>query len=505
MPAKDISALRKSGQLNEALAMAEAEWQAEPEGIWPKRNISWVYYDFLKSHISKDGLTEFEHYLTKIHELQLPSSEAMFFDQLSFQVGKMVFVLAAEQSKDTQAILRIFELIREMHFTKPSKGYSFLFKSFHKALKDTNQYCAFVDWWGLDNFSPEDFELERLQDGREVMAIVEQAYIAYAKKLLKQKSPMGEELFDEEKANQFVPRLSKIIEERKQYQYPPYFLAKLYADLGEHQKMKDYLLPFARKKSNDFWVWDLLSESLQGNDELVFACYCKALLCKSPEEMLVSLRQRMAKALVERKLYGHAKKEIELLTASRSAKGYNIPREVLNWMESDWFKSANAPANNRELYLQYANEAESLLYEGIPEVAVIVEFVNKDKHIMNFIASENQYGFLKYDRFLKNARIGETYLVRFQGGGEVGGRYLALTMRPAENQELKSQFIKSIEGAVQIKEGKSFGFVDRVYIPQNVIKHLKISNGDRIKGTAIKTYNKEKSEWGWKLMEAEML
>jgi transcription termination factor Rho len=77
-------------------------------------------------------------------------------------------------------------------------------------------------------------------------------------------------------------------------------------------------------------------------------------------------------------------------------------------------------------------------------------------------------------------------------------------MRPAENQELKSQFIKSIEGAVQIKEGKSFGFVDRVYIPQNVIKHLKISNGDRIKGTAIKTYNKEKSEWGWKLMEASL-
>ena len=48
MSAKEIKEFRQAGKLEEALTLAKAELEAEPQGKWPKRNISWVYYDYLK-------------------------------------------------------------------------------------------------------------------------------------------------------------------------------------------------------------------------------------------------------------------------------------------------------------------------------------------------------------------------------------------------------------------------------------------------------------------------
>jgi hypothetical protein len=48
MPSKEIKELRKVGRLYEALDMALAEMQEDPDNIWTKRNISWVYYEYLK-------------------------------------------------------------------------------------------------------------------------------------------------------------------------------------------------------------------------------------------------------------------------------------------------------------------------------------------------------------------------------------------------------------------------------------------------------------------------
>ena len=61
MPSKEIKELRQSGELEQALAMAQNELDAAPENIWGKRNISWVYYEYLKRYaqeINFDGLNK---------------------------------------------------------------------------------------------------------------------------------------------------------------------------------------------------------------------------------------------------------------------------------------------------------------------------------------------------------------------------------------------------------------------------------------------------------------
>ena len=217
------------------------------------------------------------------------------------------------------------------------------------------------------------------------MSIAEQAYISYAKNLLPKHTSNGELAFDKQKAEDFLPILSKIVEDYPHFQYPAYFNAKLLLALGNKDNMLESLLPFAKKKRNDFWVWEILSEAFANEPDKVFSCYCKALTCKSPEEMLVNLRQKMARILISRKDYKEAKTEIELLVISRTENGYNIPAEVANWQSQDWYKNAESQKSNLNFYKQFTAIADAILFSDTPEETILVEFVNKDKKILNFI------------------------------------------------------------------------------------------------------------------------
>lgn len=499
MPAKEIKELRHSGKLEEALALAKSELQAEPENIWAKRNISWVYYEYLKLNGSPDNLDVFISWISEINSLQLASDEKMLFDQLGWQIGKMAFSLLKIIPFDNQKSVRLFESVQSMNFHKPSEGYSFLFKALHKSLKDTDKYTLFAEWWNFQNFLPEDFQKEKMPNGKEVMAIAEQAYIAYARHLLPKQNQNGETIFDREKAASFLPILSAIIEGYPQFQYPAYFYAKLLLALGERDNMLSALLPFAKKKRNDFWVWEILAEAFSDNAENAFACYCKALTCQSPEEMLVSLRQKMASIFIEKKLYNEAKTEVELLVNARQTRGFKIPEAIVKWQSQDWYATAVPQKTNLEFYRQYAFAAEALLFYDTPEETVIVEFVNSEKTMLNFIASESKFGFFKYDRFFRNVRAGEILKVRFQGGSKEG-MYQLYTAVKANDEAFRNEFLKEVQGELKILSGKPFGFLGDVFVHPSVISKLQLINGMNLQGWAIRSYNKEKKLWGWRFM-----
>ncbi|MDZ4668371.1 MAG: hypothetical protein SGJ00_10860 [bacterium] len=499
MPAKEIKALRQAGKLEEALNLAKAEMEAEPANIWPKRNISWVYYDYLKQNSSPEHFDSFISWLDEIKNLQLPVEEKMLFEQLCWQIGKMAFGLLKTIPVDLHKSIRLFESVESFHFPKPSEGYSFLFKSLHKALKETDKYIYFADWWNFKNFMPEDYQKEKMPNGKEVMAVAEQAYIAYAKHLLPKQNQFGEMVFDREKAMAFLPILSNIVDTYPQFQYPAYFNAKLLLALGDKDHMLSALLPFAKKKRNDFWVWEILSEAFSNDPEKVFACYCKALSCKSPEEMLVSLRQKMADLLIAKKLYNEAKTEIDLLVHTRTEHGFRIPIEVMNWQATEWYKNAIASKSNFGFYKVLLTIAEGLLFSDVPEELLIVEFVNTDKKMLNFIVSESKFGFFKYDRFFSEAKVGDILKVRFQGGSKAAMHQIFTAVK-VNDEVFKSQFLKEVNGAIKIPAGKPFGFIEDVFIHPSLVSKLKLTDGMLFKGKTIKSFNKEKKEWSWKLI-----
>ena len=499
MPAKEIKELRQTGRLEEALEMAKAEFEANPENIWTKRNLSWVYYEYLKINASAESFEGFVFWLNQLVELQLPEDEKMLFDSLSFQVGKLVFALSKEEPVPVQKIKQLADLICNFHFTKPSDGYSYVLKSFHKGLKDSGNYLDFIDWWGLENLSEQDFQKEKLPTGKEIMALAEQVYIAYAKHLLPQRDMQGNVYFNREKAEEFLPQIEALSEKYPTYQYPPYFQAKLLLALGEKQNVLSALIPFARKKQNDFWVWEVLAEAAEQEPEKEFSCHCRALVCTSPEEMLVGVRQKMAEAMIHRKLYNEAKTEIELILKVKESHGHKIPGIINQWVGQSWYTEARTLESNKSFYRQHTALAERILYSDTPEELVFVEFVNSDKSMLNFIATEEKFGFFKFDRFMKKVQPGEVLSVRFNGGAK-GGRYNVLTCKKATNDSFKSQFQKEVEGTIKIKPGASFGFLGDAFIHPSLITKYKLSDGQTFKGQNIKTYDSKKEKWGWKLI-----
>ena len=88
MSFKEAKELRLNGRLAEALNMATADLESDPDNIWNKRSISWVYYDYLKLHSTKEGYSDFMIYFEKLISLELEIDDVkMLHENVAIQLG----------------------------------------------------------------------------------------------------------------------------------------------------------------------------------------------------------------------------------------------------------------------------------------------------------------------------------------------------------------------------------------------------------------------------------
>ncbi len=501
MSFREIKELRQAGKLDEALQMANQALEADPENIWNKRAAAWVYYDFLKKNAQPELFEVFKENLIKIKDLQLPEDEKMVFDNCAWQIGSLVFGLQKAEHVDYAKINELFEIIKDFHFTKPSEAYSFIYKAFHKGYQNWSSYLTFADWWNLENLRSEDFLKEEF-NGKKMMSIAEQAYIAYSKKLLEGEplDPFGQQrVIDKEKIQSFLPKLDALIEKHPDYQYPPYFKAKLLLASGNDENVLSAFLPFAKQKRNDFWVWGLMAEIFSEDKDVQFSCYCKALSLNTSEDYLVKLRQRFAEMLIEKRMYNEAKTEIQKITTTREKHEWKLPNQIVQWTGQEWYKSATAKKDNQDLYSNHKKLAEEILFQGIAEEIVAVEFVNENKNMLNFVKDKQKFGFFNYSGHLTKPQIGDLLKVRFNGEGQ-NGFYKILTAKKTASNET-SEAIKDFEGIIKVISPQNFGFVEDIFIEAKIIEGSKLTDGQLVKGRAILSLNKKKNEWGWKAIE----
>lgn len=505
MSFKEIKELRKAGKLDEALHMSNHALEADPGDIWNKRAAAWVYYDYLKKYAQPDSFEAFKENLTKIKDLQLPEDEKMVFDNCAWQIGILVFALQKTEHVDYGKINEFFEIIRDFHFTKPSEVYSFIYKAFHKGYHNWSKYLEFADWWNFENFRSEDY-LKEEYNGNKIISIVEQAFIAYSKKLLEGEpiDPFGQQrVIDKEKIQSFLPKLDYLIDKHTDYQYPPYFKAKLLLASGSDENVLSAFLPFAKQRRNDFWVWELMAEIFTEDKEIQFACYCKALSLKTPEDFLVKLRQTFSEMLIEKRMYNEAKTEIQKVIATREKHEWKLPNQIVQWTEQEWYKSATAKNDNQDLYSSHIKQAEEILFQDIPEEIIAVEFVNENKSMLNFVKDKRKFGFFNYSGYLTKPQIGDILKVRFSGEGQ-DGFYRVFTAKKAESH-LPTEAIKPFKGILKIIAPKNFGFAEDIFIETKLIQDNNLENGQILKGKAVLSFNKKKNQWGWKAFELESL
>lgn len=500
MPFKQVNELRKKEKLDEALEMANQDMESHPENIWNKRAASWVYYEYLKKYSYYESFDAFKATLLKLKELHLPEEEKMVFDNSAWQIGSLIFSLQRQNPVSYSKINNIFEIIKDFHFTRPSKSYSFLYKAFHKGYKEWSKYLEFADWWDFKNFQTEDYLKDEFK-GKKIMSLVQQACIAYSKKLLEGEPAENKDHqyeVNRNKIRQFLPYLDNIIDNHPEYQYPPYFKAKLLLAIGDQENILSAFLPFARQKRNDFWVWDIMAEIFKNEKEIQLSCFCKALSIKTQEDFLVKIRQKFAKLLIEKEMYVEAKFEIGKVIETRNKHGWAIPPAIKEWEKKEWYTSVN-DNDNKELYENYKTRAEEILYQDIEEDIVAVEFVNSNKKILNFIINKDEHGFFKYPSELKNPKVGDILKVRFNkySKDSISKIYTGRKISP----DTKIDAIKKFEGWFQKIPNKNFGFVDDIFVNSEIINKYSLSDSQILKGKAILSYDKKKKNWGWKVFD----
>ncbi|MEA3504999.1 MAG: hypothetical protein U9R32_07365, partial [Bacteroidota bacterium] len=402
MSFKQVQQLRKNSELDEALKIASADLETNPNDEWNKRSIMWVYYEFMKIAVKKKKSKDFLFQLKNIAKLNLPPKENIAYDSVAWTLGKYLF-----KNKPSEIFLdESYKTIQNFHFSKPADSYSFLLKAFRKHAYKWEVFYDFVQWWGVNNFQKNDYENFVTEEGKKLPSNVELVYIALSKHLLKNPNDNMQTIIE------FLPEIEYVAKTYKKMQYPPYYYAKLLLLVGDKGKFLDAFLPFARKKQRDFWVWNLLSEVYDKNSNEYFSCLCKSLSCGAPDKFTINVREKIANIFVKQELYSEAKYEYQKIIETRDNEGWPLREKHMKWQELPWWEDTQVSRNNIDIYNKNLHLAKSLLFANTEEEIIAVEFVNEDKKVFSFIASKQKYGFTHYGNFDLKPIVGKTYKVR---------------------------------------------------------------------------------------------
>ena len=506
MPGIEIKRLRQEGKLDEALKMAKEEYEIASTDEWAKRNLSWVYDSYCKKYAEEGNYQAFDEIVCALIDLGVNESEAMLINSIGWRFRRMISCVdKIEDENERRHVLdRSFELVRQFNFAKPSETYSVLFKAFQKYKDVWPAFKRYCEWWNFDNFRQEDYVCEVLPAGKkEAFSLVERAYMAYSKSLLK------EDPKDIEAIKAFVPKLETLSENHPEMDYPGYFAGKLMLALNEKgEDIVATIRPFLRKKKNEFWAWQLLAEAVEEEDkDLYLACLLRAVQCKTKGDFLVNIRLRLVRELAQRQAYYHAAQQFIKYCKTKLANNSNWrpSGETLFYYEQKWYKE-------RETYKQepvpidYMALTDNVLFGDMPEQKCVVSFVNSDKQMVNVVYGKEKEGFFKYESSLKPS-IGMVLSIRIQDISQDGYMKVLSAKRLTEEKHLDLDFFKATRGLVifnKYKNTYSFKVDDIIcYIPPLLADKHSLEKGQTIDAAILYSYNKKKSQWMWKIVDIE--
>ncbi len=494
MSIQRITELRKAGRLSDAYALA-GQLLDQDFSIWHRRAMAWVLYEQLKQPDAWLQPEQAVRPLSTIINLQLPEEEKMYWEILPFGIGKLVAGLPADASAGGR-LERIFDLIRGLPIRRPGAGGSYLVRSFLRAGKTWPRFPVFLDWWGLDSFVPDDYIPPVLADDRRGMALVEQVLIGLARHLLLEDGghPPGAKP-DPDLILARLPVYDQIARDQPLFRYVPYYRSRLLAAAGRPGPARTALLPFARQKSGEFWVWDLLGDLYEDRPDLQFACLCRALACKTDPKFNVKIRRKAVPKLLARGEAGEAAVQVRTIAGTYGREGWNMPGEVSAWLQSAWFAEHKESRPDQDFYQRHARPAEMLLFEDLPETVVLVTGLNQEKHVLYFIDSNDRQGFAHFRRLKGQLELGSAYRLRLEGVPE---RLAVRAFAKLSEQEIPETLCKSFRGVFRQTGTQAFGFVGDVFLPPALVATYSLSDGKSVKGKALRTWDRKKSAPGWR-------
>jgi tetratricopeptide (TPR) repeat protein len=524
----DISTLRKQGKLNEAWQQAD-QWIAELDEedhdeqlIWAKRAMSWVLFDMLKRAVESGKVDDAMKILQQVDTLDLPASEEMFFDNLSWKLASLITLINRKTADTPESdrenihiLLQIFALIKTIPLKKPSNEAALLLGNLHRGLKKHPECMHMIDWFGLDCLTPENHQPFVMDNGKVMMSLAEQVYSTYTRGLAGGESvtevvdgivvQSWATSIDKNKIQAFIKRLETVDRKYPDFKFTRYFMYSLYKAMDEPQKAREAIVPFVKENSQQFWVWDKLGDA-ESDREMRIACYCRALQSKLPPEFFVKIRRKLAGVLMESGRYDEARTELDQYVRVVEQHGWKVSHEVKQMMAGGWYADARSGTNNNALYASYRRLTEALLQEEIPEQLIVISYVNAEKRVANFYLSRKQEGFFGYRGLIERPQPGEVFRVRMKRTADSDHHHVYQAVKtdalPAHDVVIE------FEGEVKRAQGKPIAFVmygkpSGIFVEPQLVEKFGLVNRDKVKGRAMISFNKVRKEWGYKAVRIE--
>lgn len=485
---KDIITLCKAGQLTEAYERAQTDLQATPSDVWAQRGVGWALYYMLKADVHSCDKQAFFAHLEEFAKLDaLTAQDKLLFESILWTMGNFIRQLPKNQFED---IHRLFSLLGSYTFT-PSKAYSFLLKAF-LGFKQWSGLAAFIEWWNLDNLQPEDYQPFQTAQGNSIMSLAEQAYIAYSKALLM--------MNDKNKTSQFIPKLEKLIDNYPDMTYPGYFCGKLMLSMGAAQEEAlQMVMPFARKKQKDFWVWQLLGDVYKNEPDTRLACYLRATHCKAKEDFLGKVRLKLVSIYYSRKDYNRAKFQLGTFVTNYKQNGWNIPAEAWSYAQDPLIQHAVADKSDG---INYKQITRPILYLGAHESLAVAAYVNVAQKYGIIVYSERMRAKVKLSQFHLPVQEGQLIKLYWLPSKVKDGNITILGAETVDSADFSdNSYLKKIEGKIEKQAYHPFAFIKgkgiRCFISPSLVSKYQLAGNEEVSVLALLNYNKKKAEWAW--------
>jgi hypothetical protein len=491
-----VRELRIKGDRENALKTGYETLLKEPANQKIKYLLAWVLYDDLKEKCYAEKADEFIQTIKQLIDLKLPENDPLLNEKITWQIIKYLSFHIKEENLNNKQLDLIAPLFNVFPPLKNSTVSSALLSTF---LRYKTLWFGFLPWMNLltwEGFHEEDYEEPDMGLGKKLMSRTEQAYIRAGKILEERASHQVNDHLKNEILI-FISALEKIIREKPHFLYPPYYLAKLWLILKEKEKALYALLPFARIRRKEFWVWDLLARVFPTGDERAFWCYCKALSCQTRDEFLYKVRLHFLPLLIEKELFQEARNEIKSIQFVSKIKDWPYPSYCKQLENEAWYQSTVHGRTNNDLYGRYILKASEILSTFLPISEGIVISIDAKKVELTYMPNKEERVSLISDFPLENINIGNIIAVSAEKQ-RTGRPYRIFSIKRLEEKEINHPMRRVFSGKLRLSQFISLGFVDDVMVEYFTHKHL--YEGALVEGIAIPSFDNKKNKWGWKAL-----
>ena len=418
MTIKEITALRKSGQLAEAMTAAEAEF-AHAANRYTAGALFWCLNDLLKQQSGNEAISTVEH-MRNLCE-QFGSEDEYMFNAMGAAEKRIiphyyevkatvenaknggnaislhnqiaVFYKANELSKqlyddfgwltyyalrqtnvtDVLNMKKLLHLYLQLDLPKPSILHSRILDEAVKVEKNTPlqfRIRDFVRLWGLENLRTEDWEQFTTDTGNTLPSLVEKLIGVYAKEL---------KTDHVEAPQDFIQLVDKALEKFPGNQNLPLHKAVILISQGKSDQAMAYYRNMILQSPSKFFLWAQAADLVEEIDTKI-GLLCKALTCDVKDEFIGNVRLTLAKLLIRQGLQANAKYELDKYLQTYQSNGWNIKYEIRNLYNQ--LSSVEAAADNNAIYSKFAVKAEEFIYISLPTVLAVKvdEWLNDDRN-----------------------------------------------------------------------------------------------------------------------------